>query len=168
MPLATKEHSIVVLATSVICWDMGWIVAQHGGRCKRCVKDCKGMSLQMIVMYTSSSDTAYLTFKFMYSITVCSFQSYPVFWEMLKCDQMNEFCIWQGSAVTFFRCDAQMHSCLRQISSRFCLPKLIKTGSFWTVIYCITRNFGQCEHTLIFAECTNFKICRGVSFLGVP
>ena len=46
-------------------------------------------------------------------------------------DQENDFCISEGSVVTFFRCGGKMHKHLCQISSEFHIQKLLQSVHFW-------------------------------------
>jgi len=48
-------------------------------------------------------------------------------WKGCDFDEMNDFCILQGGAVTFFRCGGQMQNHLCPISSRFRSPKILKS-----------------------------------------
>jgi len=50
-------------------------------------------------------------------------------------DEVNEFCISQGSATTFFRYGGQMRYRLCQIYSEFRIPKIIKISSFLTELF---------------------------------
>jgi len=74
----------------------------------------------------------YLKFKLPYSIITDCSQSHPLFRGNDITSIRWTLCISQGSAITFFRCDRQMHNHLCQISSGFSVPKMIKIGSFLT------------------------------------
>jgi len=100
------------------CCNMGWILAQRGGRCSWSVakKDWKHVSVQKVVTLNICCDVACLTFHLPHT-TTGSFQSYqwqptsgffsepPTFGVMQHTfSQMKKLCILQGSVVTFFRC----------------------------------------------------------------
>ena len=67
--------------------------------------------MQIIVSFSNSYDTGSVEFKFLCIVTTGCFQSRLVLGEKwYNFDQVNEFCISQGSAVTFFKCGEQMHN----------------------------------------------------------
>ena len=121
-------------AAAAICWDIGWMPAQHGGWCGRSnvKKNWHDASTQRITIFNSFSDVDWPQFKFLCNITTDCFQIQPLFrGKQYNFDQEKECCISQGSAVTFLRCGEQMHNHLCQICSGFCAPNIIKIGSFW-------------------------------------
>jgi len=85
----------------------------------------------------SSRDAAYLKFNLfvIQHITISCFPNYPFLGKWYNFDQLKEVCILQGSAVTFFSFCGQIHNRVFQISSGFCLSKIIIIGSHLTQLF---------------------------------
>jgi len=91
----------------------------------------KDVPLQTIVNFNSSCNNACMKFKFLCNTTFGYFQSHPLLGRKLyDFDQVKEFCISQGSAVTTFRCGGQVHYHLCQIQDSM-YQKLLKSVHFW-------------------------------------
>jgi len=69
-------------------------------------KDWKRVSMQKVVTLNTCCDVACPIFKLPHDTTYTLFRTINVSRET----QMNEFCISQGSAVTFVGCDRQVHN----------------------------------------------------------
>ena len=83
-----------------------------------------------LLLTYSSHAVALLKFKLLYKTATGCFLRHHFCGSNVKLNQVNEFCISQGSAVTSFRCGGQIQNPLRHIFSAFLVRKLIKIGSF--------------------------------------
>jgi len=76
-----------------------------------------------LVTFNSSFDTGCLKFKFLDNS--CFSQLFNFVRKSCNLEQMKKYCISQGNAVTFFRCDGQMYKNRCQMFSVFRILKII-------------------------------------------
>ena len=99
-------------------------------------KDWQGVSMQMIVIFNSFSDTACPNSTFYTTQQPTVFKAIHFLERKLyNFDQEKMCCISQGSAAKFLRCGGQTQNHLCQIYSGFSVPKIIKISSFLTKLF---------------------------------